>query len=339
MEKTVSSDRVQKSWWIGHSTDIGAARRYGLQMSRSLGFDEAASGRVSLIITEAAGNVLKHAHEGRLFLTPVREGETSGIEILAIDKGPGISDLARSLSDGVTTTGTPGNGLGALRRLSDRFDVYTAAGKGSAFYMCVWSSPPTPRRAALETGAICVPMAREEVCGDGWGMVSSPDSATFLLADGLGHGINAAQASSIAGQLLVEYPALQPANFVEAAHRALRSTRGAAMAVAQLEYSRGQLSFVGIGNISACVTDGLSRSHLVSHNGIVGHNMRKVQEFTVPFPRTSLYIMHSDGIKTHWDLSAYPGLPLRHPALIAAIIYRDFVRDRDDASVFVARYH
>ena len=116
----MSSDRAQKSWWIGHSTDIGAARRYGLQMSRSLGFDEAASGRVSLIITEAAGNVLKHAHEGRLFLTPVREGETSGIEILAIDKGPGISDLAHSLSDGVTTTGTPGNGLGALRRLMAR---------------------------------------------------------------------------------------------------------------------------------------------------------------------------------------------------------------------------
>jgi hypothetical protein len=181
-------------------------------------------------------------------------------------------------------------------------------------------------------------MPREEVCGDGWGMTSSQDSATFLLSDGLGHGINAAHASRTARELLIRHPALQPGAFMETAHRALRSTRGAAMAVAQLHYSSEQLGFAGIGNISACVTDGLSRNHLVSHNGIVGHNMRKVQEFTVPFPRRSLYIMHSDGIKTHWDLAAYPGLYLRHPALIAAIIYRDFARDRDDASVFVARH-
>lgn len=338
MEKIASFDGPQRCWSIGHSTDVAAARRYGLQLSRSLGFDEAASGRVSLIITEAGGNVLKHAHEGRLFLTQVSEGEINGIEILALDQGPGISDLAHSLHDGVTTTRTPGNGLGALLRLSDRFDAYTGAGKGSAFYMCVWSSPPVCSRAALETGAICVPMPREEVCGDGWGMEFSQDSATFLLSDGLGHGINAAHASRTACEFLTRHPALRPAAFMEAAHGALRSTRGAAMAVAQFQYSSEQLGFAGIGNISACVTDGLSRNHLVSHNGIVGHNMRKVQEFTVPFPRRSLYIMHSDGIKTHWNLADYPGLYLRHPALIAAIIYRDFTRERDDASVFVARH-
>jgi anti-sigma regulatory factor (Ser/Thr protein kinase) len=338
VEKIASFDGTQKSWWISHSSDVAAARRYGLQLSRSLGFDEARSGRVSLIITEAAGNILKHAREGRLFLTHVSEGEINGIEILALDQGPGIFDLAHSLNDGVTTTGTAGNGLGALLRLSDRFDAYTGTGKGSAFYMCVWSSPQVCR-AALETGAICVPMPREEVCGDGWGMASSRESATFLLSDGLGHGINAAHASRTARELLIRHPELPPAGFMETAHRALRSTRGAAMAVAQFQYASEQLSFAGIGNISACVTDGLTRNHLVSHNGIVGHNMRKIQEFTVPFPRRSLYIMHSDGIRTQWDLAAYPGLFLRHPALIAAIICRDFARDRDDASVFVARHH
>jgi anti-sigma regulatory factor (Ser/Thr protein kinase) len=338
VEKIINFDGDQKSLWICHPTDVAAARRYGLQLSQYLGFDETASGRVSLIITEAATNVLKHAGEGRLFLTHVREGGQNGIEIIALDKGPGISDLAHSLHDGVTTAGSQGSGLGALRRLSDRFDAYTGAGKGSAFYMCVWPSPPAHRAIALETGAICVPMPPEEVCGDGWGMASSLDSATFLLTDGLGHGINAAQASNTAREVLIAHPALQPAEFMEAAHRALHATRGAAMAVAQAHYSSEKLNFAGIGNISACVTDGLSRNHLVSHNGIVGHNMRKVQEFTVPFPHRSLYIMHSDGIKTNWDLAAYPGLALRHPALIAAIIYRDFARDRDDASVFVARY-
>jgi anti-sigma regulatory factor (Ser/Thr protein kinase) len=339
VEKIVNPDAGQKCWWISHPTDVAMTRRYGLQLSRSLGFDETASGKVSLIITEAATNVLKHAREGRLFLTHVRHGSLNGIEIIALDRGPGIPNLAHSLHDGVTTTDTAGNGLGALRRLSDRFDAYTLPGKGSVFYMCVWSPSPPPRRIALETGAICVPMPREEVCGDGWCMVSSPDSATFLLADGLGHGINAAAASHAAGELLARHPTLQPVEFLEAAHRALHRTRGAAMAVAQAHYSGEKVNFAGIGNISACVTDGLSRNYLVSHNGIVGHNMRKVQEFTLPFPRGSLYIMHSDGIKTNWDLATYPGLHLCHPALIAAVIFRDFARDRDDASVFVARYH
>jgi anti-sigma regulatory factor (Ser/Thr protein kinase) len=339
VEKIVSLDGAQKYCRISHPTDVATTRRYGLQLSRSLGFDETASGRVSLIITEAATNVLKHAGEGSLFLTHVHEGRHSGIEIIAMDKGPGIADLTHSLHDGVTTARSQGSGLGALRRLSARFDAYTVPGKGSAFYMCVWSSPPAHHQITLETGAICVPIPREEVCGDGWSMVSSADSATFLLADGLGHGINAADATNTARELLIRHPALQPVEFLETAHRALHRTRGAAMAIAQVHYSSEKLNFAGIGNISACVTDGLSRNHLVSHNGIVGHNMRKLQLFTLPFPRRSLYIMHSDGIKTQWDLAAYPGLHLCHPALIAAIIYRDFARERDDASVFVARYH
>jgi anti-sigma regulatory factor (Ser/Thr protein kinase) len=339
MEKTVSLDGAQKCCRISHTTDVATARRYGLQLSRFLGFDETASGRVSLIITEAATNVLKHAGEGSLFLTHVHEGRHSGIEIIALDRGPGISDLTHSLHDGVTTARSQGSGLGALRRLSDRFDAYTLPGKGSAFYMCVGIPHPADHPIILEAGGICVPIPQEEVCGDGWNMVVSANSATFLLADGLGHGINAAEATNTTRELLIRHPALQPVEFLEAAHRALHRTRGAAMAIAQVCYSREQLNFAGIGNISACVTDGLSRNHLVSHNGIVGHNMRKLQQFTLPFPRRSLYIMHSDGIKTQWDLAAYPGLHLCHPALIASIIYRDFTRERDDASIFVARYH
>ena len=150
--------------------------------------------------------------------------------------------------------------------------------------------------------------------------------------------MNAAQASRTAGQLLIRRPELPPLAFMDMAHKELHGTRGAAVAVAQLQPGSGQVNFAGIGNISACVVDGLSRKQLVSHNGIVGHNMRKVQQFTAPFPHGSLYIMHSDGIGTQWDLNAYPGLYLCHPALIAGIIYRDFVRGRDDASILVARY-
>jgi hypothetical protein len=65
--------------------------------------------------------------------------------------------------------------------------------------------------------------------------------------------------------------------------------------------------------------------------------MRKVQEFAFPWPRGALLVMHSDGLGTQWDLGTYPGLTSRHPALIAAVLYRDYDRARDDVSVVVIR--
>jgi hypothetical protein len=77
--------------------------------------------------------------------------------------------------------------------------------------------------------------------------------------------------------------------------------------------------------------------HLVSYNGTVGHTLRKLQEFAFPWPRDALLVLHSDGLGTHWDFNAYPGLTSRHPALIAAVLYRDYDRGRDDVSVVVIR--
>ena len=77
--------------------------------------------------------------------------------------------------------------------------------------------------------------------------------------------------------------------------------------------------------------------HLVSHNGIVGQEARKIGVFTYPWNRESLLLMHSDGLTERWDLKAYPALIRRDPGLIAGVLYRDFSRARDDATVLVAR--
>jgi hypothetical protein len=76
---------------------------------------------------------------------------------------------------------------------------------------------------------------------------------------------------------------------------------------------------------------------MVSHNGIVGSNMRKVQEFTQAWQPGSLLVLCSDGLNTRWDLNRYPGLADRHPSVIAALLYRDFARRRDDVTVLVLR--
>ena len=70
----------------------------------------------------------------------------------------------------------------------------------------------------------------------------------------------------------------------------------------------------------------------------VGAEMRKVESFDYDCPEHALLVMHSDGLQSRWSLEAYPGLVHRHPATVAAILYRDFVRGRDDITVVVVRF-
>jgi hypothetical protein len=263
--------------------------------------------------------------------------EMPGVDVVAVDNGPGIGDLEFSLRDGVSTAGTAGTGLGALRRQADEFDVWTRHGRGAAFFMRVWRGPAPPEPCGMEVGALCTPLAGEDACGDGWAVSCDLDGATLLGVDGLGHGPEAAKAAAGAIQALEKRPAAAPGEVVHAAHDLLRITRGAALSVARIDYGADGVRFAGIGNVNAIVHDGTVRRALVSHNGIVGHNMRKVQEFTVPFPPGALCVLTSDGIHTQWDLGDYPGLHVRAPALVAAILMRDFIRRRDDAMVLVAR--
>lgn len=318
---------------ITHATDIAAARRTGVQLAGLLGFDETRSGKLAIAITEAATNVLKHAGGGKVLIGTAPACNKS-IDVLALDNGPGMSNIALSMQDGISTSGTPGNGLGAMRRLSDQFDVYSAQGKGTAIFMRFGG---VAEATALEAGAVCVPMPGEDACGDGYSVLADAQGASLLVSDGLGHGPEAARATMAALSALEAHPGLAPAAMIQAAHIALRSTRGAALAAVRLDATADNLYFAGIGNISACVRGEGDFKQLMSHNGIVGHNMRKVQEVSLPWPPGALFVAHSDGLSKQWDLPAYPGLSSCHPALIAGVLYRDFGRDRDDATVAVIR--
>ena len=190
----------------------------------------------------------------------------------------------------------------------------------------------------LEVGALSLPLAGEDETGDGWAVTTNDQGANLVGIDGLGHGPMAAEAAHAAIASLEKAPSVEPARVIDNAHNVMRATRGAAMAAARIDFERNEVRFAGIGNIGACVydDDGIRRQ-LVSHNGIVGNNMRKVQEFTVPCAPGALCILHSDGLSTQWSLESYPGLQARHPALIAAVLMRDCARARDDAMVLVVR--
>ena len=109
------------------------------------------------------------------------------------------------------------------------------------------------------------------------------------------------------------------------------------MGVAVIDELRGEIAYAGVGNTVAIVLAHGVAQHLVSFGGIVGQRHNRIHELTSPWPRDAMFIAHSDGIATRWNLAAYPGLTSRHPSLIAGVLYRDFARGRDDASVLVIK--
>jgi len=163
------------------------------------------------------------------------------------------------------------------------------------------------------------------------------DRTICMVADGLGHGPNAAIAAEQAVATAREHKMKNPAEIMERIHGALRSTRGAALALAQVHHSEGLLRFCGVGNIAATLITDAAVRHLTSYNGTAGLEARKIVEFTYPWSAQSLLVMHSDGLQSRWDFKDYPGLTQRHPSLIAAILYRDFYRGRDDVTVLVGK--
>ncbi|MET0551600.1 MAG: ATP-binding SpoIIE family protein phosphatase [Vicinamibacteria bacterium] len=315
---------------LADASQVGEARRLVAGMCARLQLDETTTGQASLVATEAANNVLRHGGGGELLVRPL--APAPGLELLAIDRGPGIADLSRAMEDGYSTIGTSGTGLGAMRRLSSTFDVYTRPQQGTAVLMRVGAEAPVP---AL--GAVTRPYPGETECGDVWDVETRPFGVRLLIADGLGHGPQARESALLAARGATR-GVESPQRGLEEAHAAARAGRGAAMAVADVDLQAREIRYAGVGNISAMILDphGASKS-LVSMNGTIGQGAVRVRPFVYPFEHGSLLVMFSDGLATHWSFEAQPGLLARHPSLLASVLYREHWRRRDDVTVLALR--
>ncbi|MET8859393.1 ATP-binding SpoIIE family protein phosphatase [Streptomyces sp. NPDC004579] len=379
-----------------------AARGAAAALGRRVGLGEQRSSQLVLAVAELAGNIAKHAVDGSLLLRVVRNEVTAGVEVLAVDGGPGIADVPAALQDGMSTAGTLGIGLGAVQRLADSFHIHSQPGLGTVQLARFWPRPAHPSAAGEPAvGGITRPIGGEQVCGDAWaartdsgegspvshaekaagplasGAVdwsaltgtrpssphprTAPSRGTFarpgrsgrpaavraavagpgtgvlvMSCDGLGHGPMAAVAAQAALHAFKTGTARTPEGAMEEVHRALRGTRGAAVAIARLEPD-GRLLFCGVGNITAALVTSTSRSTLLSHPGITGHQMHQLRTYEHHLPRHGILVMHSDGLSERWTRGDLAGLLHHPPALIAAALMRQAGTRRDDASAVIAK--
>jgi anti-sigma regulatory factor (Ser/Thr protein kinase) len=329
---------------VADMTSVGDVRRRFAELSGRIGLDETATGRVAIIATEIASNLVKHAVPGSRVVGQATERHGRlAVELLGIDSGPGIDNVAQALRDGFSSTSTPGTGLGAVRRLADEFQLHSLPGTGTIVLARVVADATSqehaaPPSGALELGAVAVPAPGESANGDAWAIERREDRTWVTVVDGLGHGPDAAVAAHAALRSFHRRAGAAPGEHVRAMHEMLRNTRGAAVAVAEIRADTREIIYAGLGNIAGVVIAPDGGTHnMVSHDGIAGHVAARIHEFTYAWPSGALLVMHSDGLTQRWDLGRYPGLARRDPSIIAAVLLRDSSRGRDDATVVVVR--
>lgn len=320
---------------IEEQSGVGAARRSAVALAGTYGLSADAIGRLAIVVTEAATNILRHAGQGMIVLRRTLVGDGPGVEVLALDKGPGIANVSRAMRDGFSTSGTAGQGLGGIRRLAQSFSIYTQHSGGTALFARIGEEGAVGSSIDDCVGVVCTALRGQVECGDAWRVIDEGRRTTVMVVDGLGHGPHAAAAAAAATARLPLAGREDAGMLLGALDEAMRPTRGAALSVAIIDDAAREAHFSGVGNVDGRVLANGTTSHLVPQNGILGHAMPTVRPSTVAWPAGALLIMHSDGVSARWHMDGYPGLLATHPAIVAGVIYRDFARERDDATVIV----
>ena len=318
---------------IKDASSVGEVRRTAAAAAIKLKLDETRAGELAILATEVTRNVLIHGGGGQVIIAGLQNTAGPLARIVALDSGRGIENLAEDMKDGFSTAGTMGAGMGAMKRLAKHFEIFTGRG-GTMVLLEVGEGPSSSH---VEFAGMALPYPGERVCGDGWYCEHTPGRTIAVLADGLGHGLGAADAAQEAIATVRQRILKSPGEILNYMHDALKKTRGAVAAVVEVRPTEGKVTYAGIGNISASIlSKGVSRS-LISHNGTLGMTVQRVQEFHTEWSPDSVFVMHSDGLHAKWDLLSYAGLISRHPALICGALIRDFRRQRDDAGVVVLK--
>jgi anti-sigma regulatory factor (Ser/Thr protein kinase) len=322
------------------STDVAAVRRAVAAVVDAVSPVAEGRGRAELVATELATNLLRHAEPGGWIL--VRPLHSGCVELIAVDRGPGIADVPAALDGRVPEPGGLGCGLGAVRRASARFDIWSRPGAGTVVLSVLdpaagpvsarGHAEPTPRSWAGVSVGISEP------CGDGWAVAETDGTLSVAVVDGLGHGAKASMATEAALTQFASDPTDLDA-FSRRANERMRETRGAAVTLCQLDHRAAELRYLSIGNVSGRVIGPAETRGLVNYSGTLGLQLEppRAKVVTAAWPAGAALVLWTDGLSTRVHLTGDDPLLTHDPAVVAAALHRDHARNRDDATVVVVR--
>jgi anti-sigma regulatory factor (Ser/Thr protein kinase) len=350
--------RVFHTQEIKDEAQVGTVRRAVHRHASVMGFGEEQLSELDIVVQEMGTNAARYATDGGCLHWTTALGDEPGLELLYLDKGPGIHDLERALRDGVSSGGSLGTGFGAMRRLLDEFDAYstvkgttrrlTSARRltcGTAILGRKWVAPAgsesahtrARRQQAQRVGVVSRPRPGEQANGDAY-FVARHDGATLLaVVDGLGHGGGAQEAAQAATDVLGQWRGEPLAELILGVHDALRATRGAVMGAVVVDPERASFHYAGVGNVEVRVFGSDDPARPIPTNGTLGARLSNVRVWPHRWREGTTLVLASDGISATWDIATYPGLLNKSPQLLAGVLLRDFNRNSDDATVLVYR--
>jgi anti-sigma regulatory factor (Ser/Thr protein kinase) len=347
--------REIKSIEINHEAQVGTARRAVHSFAKGLGFGETELAEIDIVVQEIGTNAVSYSQVGGWLHFTTVLGADPGLELFYSDTGPGIYNMDRAIRDGVSTNGTLGAGLGAIRRLMDDFEIYSTVQQtgrltlgqqrrtshGTALLVRKWArrgDEQTPdKEEARRFGVWSRPHPHEQANGDAYCIVRRASRTLLAVIDGLGHGQGAKDSSDVARDVLDEWAGERPDELLLSLHDALRSTRGAVVGITVIDHDAELFQYAGVGNISVRVLGTAERVAPISANGTLGLRLGTVRLWQHHWAHGATVVMASDGLSESWDILSYPGLLKHSPQLLAGILMRDYAREADDATVLVAR--
>lgn len=305
-------------------------------LAAGAGFQASRVAEIDLVVAEIVSNLAKHAGGGEVFVKLMEEEGLQGIEIIAMDSGPGIADVRSMMLDGASSKNTLGHGLGSIRRLSNFFQIYTQKGWGTLLLVRIFDKEfsPAKKLPPFDVHSLVVPKPGETECGDGFHYKQSKEGLKLFLGDGLGHGKEAAQAVKQAIEAFRLCSEESPVEILRFINQSVKRTRGLVGTVAIFNRQEKEWKICGVGNIATRFFGTAAIKNHSPYNGILGLNMpNTMKDQTIPLESGQTCVMYSDGIKSKWELLKLPGI-LRHDlSLLNAALFKDFARNTDDMSI------
>lgn len=324
---------------VSHRSGVGHARRAARALCKAIGFNTQQCEEVAIVAAELASNLVKHAHGGKVILQPLKEEERSGLQIETLDSGPGICDLDRAVTDGYSTAGGLGTGLGTVNRLMDELTVESQE-DGGAHVLCrrwLHTHVEDHRPCPLSFGVAARPHPMQDVSGDTFVIKQWAETALVGVIDGLGHGPAAQQAALAARDYIERHCEQGLEDIFRGVGYACHSTRGVVMALARFDWGVGHLSLASLGNIEVRVFGTPEPFRSDVRRGIIGVNNQRPAICHHQWDPAYVMVMHSDGLTSHWRWDAFANLADKPASAMAAGLLDALAKDDDDATVLVVR--